>query len=99
MTMRLIPVLITAINTPVELVPNVTASSATIIVTNGSANNPIFIGNGNTVTTTNGAVIPPYGIITMEGVVSPGSVWAVAGAIDAGGTSVGVVYGDTLTTP
>lgn len=93
MTVRLIPVVLSAINTPVELVPNVVASGANLILTNGSSANPIFIGSSS-VTTSNGVVIPPYGIVSLRDVIGSQSIWATAGVIDAGGTKVGVIYAD-----
>lgn len=94
MTVRFIPALISAINTPVKVLDSVTASDAHVVITNGSATNPIYAGSGSGVTTGNGAVIPPYGVINLAYVTSSSPVYVVAGAIDAGGTPVGVIYGD-----
>lgn len=93
MTVRINPVLLSVIDTPVKVVQSVVASGATLIITNGSATNPVFIG-GAGVTTANGAVIPPYGILTLNNVTSSQPVYVTAHVIDAGGTPVGVIYGD-----
>lgn len=87
--------LIASINTPVEVLVDIPAQGADVVITNGSATNPIFLGSSNNVTTGNGAVVPPYGIVTLRNCVSSNPLYVVAGAVDAGGgTKVGVIYGD-----
>jgi len=98
MTIRFVPCVISAINTPVKVLDAVTATGANLIITNGSSTNPIYLGSGAGVTVTNGAVVPPYGVINLRDVSSLSPIYVTAGAIDAGGTHVGVIYGDTQNT-
>lgn len=77
---------------PVLLVTNVPGQGSTFIITNGDASNPVYIGSGTKVTVSNGAVIPPYGIVPFQNVISTGPVYAVAGTVAT--VTVGVFYGD-----
>jgi hypothetical protein len=93
-----IPVLLAADNTAVKAMDSIPASGANLVITNGSATNAIYVGSSSSVTTVNGAVIPPYGTVTLRNVTSSDPIYVVAGTVDAApGTAVGVFYGDTQT--
>lgn len=95
MAVKFIPGTIAAAATPIKLLDNIPSQGATVIITNGSPGNEIYLGSNNTVTSANGAVIPPYGIIRLDDVVSGNQVWVTTAS---GATTfpfgVGVIYGD-----
>lgn len=94
MAVRFIPAVISAIDTPVQLLASVPSQGAQVTITNGSSSNPIYLGSSDTVSSVNGAVVPPYAVVTLSNVVSGDPVFVVAHVIDTGGTAVGVIYGD-----
>lgn len=69
----------------------VPAQGADIIFTNSDAANIVYLGSSTAVTVSNGAPIPPYGIINFRGVVGTAPVYAIA---SAGTIKVGIFYGD-----
>lgn len=95
MAVKFIPGSITAAATPIKLLDAIPAQGATVVITNGSSADPIYLGSNNTVTAANGAVIPPYGIVTLHN-VTDGQVWAMVPSTPAPTLPipVGVIYGD-----
>lgn len=94
MAVKFIPGTIAAAATPIKLLDNIPTQGATIIITNGSSGTEIYLGSNSSVTSTNGAVIPPYGIIKLDDVISNNQVWVTTAPAASVGFAVGVIYGD-----
>lgn len=89
MTIRLNQV--TVGTTPTLVVSQVPGQGATIIFTNGSSSDPVYLGFGTKVTVSNGAVIPPFGVVPMSDAVSTQPIYGIASGTTV---TVGVFYGD-----
>jgi hypothetical protein len=77
---------------PTLLFPELSAQGATITFTNGNSSLPCYIGSGSNVTVSNGAPIPPNGVVSMSNVVSgTAGVYGVAGTVSV---VLGIFYGD-----
>lgn len=94
MAVKFIPGTIAAAAAPIKLLDGIPAQGSTVVITNGSSGVEIYLGSNSSVTSANGAVVPPYGIVTLHDVTG-GQVWATTAS---GATpvpfAVGVIYGD-----